>query len=189
MTRIAVIAGSTRPGRRSRTVAEWVLRRATRHPDASFELVDLADHDLPNLEEPLPPMAGRYSRTATRTWARVVASYDGFVVVTPEYNHGPSGALKNALDHLYAEWNNKAVGFVSYGVDGGLRAVEQLRLVVAELQMASVRSQVALSLRTDFDENASPCPEKRQVDALDALLGQLLAWSRALRPLRAQEAA
>jgi NAD(P)H-dependent FMN reductase len=186
MIRIAVVVGSTRPGRRARAVADWVAERAGSHPELILDVVDLADHDLPNLTEATPAIAGRYTREATRAWSRVIDSYDGYVIVTPEYNHGPSGALKNALDHLYGEWADKAVGFVSYGVDGGQRAVEQLRLVVAELGMASVRSQVALSLRTDFDPQGRPMPVAGP-DGLDRMLGQLVDWSRALRPLRVRE--
>ena len=94
---------------------------------------------------------GQYEQPHTKRWAEKIASFDGFVFVTPEYNHATSGALKNAIDFLYAEWNNKAAGFVSYGAAGGARAVEHLRLVLGELQIADVTSQVALSLLTDFE--------------------------------------
>ncbi|GAB4051401.1 hypothetical protein GCM10028775_27960 [Catellatospora paridis] len=105
-------------------------------------------------------------------------------MVTPEYNHSTSGALKNAIDFLYAEWNNKAVGFVSYGSLGGARAVEHLRLIAGELQLADVRSQVALSLFTDFENFSVFKPGQFQRDALDTTLDQVVAWSRALAPLR-----
>jgi NAD(P)H-dependent FMN reductase len=104
-------------------------------------LLDLRDYPLPHLDEPLPPSRGQYQNDQTKQWAATIASFDGFVIVTPEYNHGTSGVLKNAIDYLYAEWNNKAVGFVSYGTAGGARAVEHLRLVSGELQMPTSGSK------------------------------------------------
>ncbi|MGP3935623.1 NADPH-dependent FMN reductase [Nonomuraea sp. KM88] len=118
---------------------------------ASFDVVDLAEHGLPLLDEPVPAMFGDYRHPHTRRWARTIASLDGFVFVTPEYNRGMPAALKNAIDYLFAEWSNKAAGFVSHGVHGGTRAVEQLRLSMTELQVANVRTQVALSAFTDFE--------------------------------------
>src|SRR5687767_5867972 len=151
MVRIAIILGSTRPGRVGEAVARWVHGIAGQRKDAEYELVDIKDFNLPLLDEPVPPARGQYSKPHTKTWAAKIASFDGFVFVSPEYNHGISGALKNAIDFLYAEWNNKAAGFVGYGSAGGTRAVESLRLVMAELQIADVRAQVALSLHTDFE--------------------------------------
>ena len=151
MTRIGIIVGSTRPGRNGLAVAQWVYDIASQRDDAHYELVDLIDYPLPHLDEPVPPILGQYSHEHTKAWADKIASFDGFVVVTPEYNHSTSGVLKNAIDYLYKEWNNKAVGFVSYGAVGGSRAVEHLRLVAAELQMADVRAQVALSLTIEFE--------------------------------------
>src|SRR5581483_804162 len=119
--------------------------------DAQFELVDLLDYPLPHLDEAVPAIRGDYQNEHTKAWAAKIASFDGFVMVTPEYNHSTSGVLKNAIDYLYAEWANKAVGFVSYGSAGGARAVEHLRLIAGELQMADVRQQVTLSLLTDFE--------------------------------------
>src|SRR5437764_1824495 len=151
MIRIGIILGSTRPNRSGEQVAMWVYDMASRRSDAEFELIDLRDHPLPHLDEPLPPSMGQYQNEHTRRWAATIASFDGFVMVTPEYNHSTSAVLKNALDFLYAEWNNKAAGFVSYGLAGGARAAEHLRLACAELQMADVRQQVTLSLLTEFE--------------------------------------
>ena len=151
MIRIAVVTWSTRPRRNNEAVARWVFEIATERSDADFELVDIADYNLPLLDEPLPPSLGQYSRAHTKRWAAKIASFDAYVFVTPEYNHGISGALKNAIDYLFREWNNKAAGFVSYGGTGGARAVEQLRLVMGELMVADVRSQVMLSMFTDFE--------------------------------------
>src|SRR5947207_15872724 len=149
MMRIAIIIGSTRPGRKAEAVAKWVYEIAQNRSDAEFELVDIKDFDLPLLDEPVSPIMGQYNKPHTKTWAAKIGSFDGYVFVTPEYNHGISGALKNSIDFLFGEWNNKAAGFLSYGGAGGARAVEQLRLVLAEVQIARVRNEVLLCLFTD----------------------------------------
>ena len=184
MIKIGIILGSTRPGRNGEQVAKWVYDVASRRDDAEFELVDLLDYPLPHLDEPLPPSFGNYQNEHTKQWASKIASFDGFVIVTPEYNHGTSGVLKNAIDYLYAEWNNKAVGFVSYGAVGGARAAEHLRLVAGELQMADVRQQVALSLLTEFENFSVFKPAEYNAAALNTMLDQIVAWSTALAPLR-----
>jgi NAD(P)H-dependent FMN reductase len=185
MTKIGIILGSTRPGRNGEAVAHWVLENAAKRSDAEFEIVDLAEHDLPLLDEAYPPSLGQYSQPHTKAWAERIASFDGFIIVTPEYNHSVPGALKNAIDYLYAEWNHKAVGFVSYGGTGGTRAVEHLRLIAGELHMADVRSQVALSLFTDFENFSVFKPIDAHTDALAATIDQVISWSTALAPLRA----
>jgi NAD(P)H-dependent FMN reductase len=184
MSRIGIILGSTRPNRNGEQVAKWVFDVASRYHDAEFELVDLRDYPLPHLDEPLPPSLGQYQNEHTKQWADKIASFDGFVIVTPEYNHSTSGVLKNAIDDLYAEWNNTAVGFVSYGSVGGARAVEHLRLVAGELQMADVRQQVALSLMTEFENFSVFKPGDYTPPALNTLLDQVVAWSTVLAPLR-----
>ncbi len=184
MTKIAIILGSTRPGRKGEDVANWVYDIAKQRTDAEYELVDIADYKLPHLDEAIPPSLGQYTQPHTKAWAQKIASFDGYVFVTPEYNHSTSGALKNAIDFLYAEWNNKAAGFVSYGSVGGTRAVEHLRLVMAELQVADVRAQAALSLFTDFTDFTDFAPAPHQTDAVNALLDQVVAWSGALAHLR-----
>jgi NAD(P)H-dependent FMN reductase len=115
MFRIAIIIGSTRPSRNGEAVAKWVYKIAQKRSEAEFELVDIKDFNLPLLDEPVSPIMGQYSKPHTKAWAAKIGSFDGYVFVTPEYNHGISGALKNAIDFLFAEWNNKAAGFVSYG--------------------------------------------------------------------------
>jgi NAD(P)H-dependent FMN reductase len=146
MLKVALILGSTRPGRNGEAVSQWVYEIAKRRSDANFELVDIKDFNLPLLDEPIPPSMGQYSQEHTKTWSAKIDSFDAYIFVTAEYNHGIPGALKNAIDFLFKEWNNKVAGFVSYGSAGGVRAVEQLRLVIAELQVATVRAQVRLSL-------------------------------------------
>lgn len=182
MTRIVIITGSTRPGRKADTVARWVHQTAQHHGGADYDLISLADLDLPRFNEPIPPIAARYEHEHTRAWAETVAGYDGYVFVTPEYNHSIPGALKDALDYLYAEWNDKAAGFVSYGVLGGVRAVEHLRLICAELKIAGVRTQVALNL-DDIHEGAVHASQ-HQHDTLRTMLEEVGTWARALQALR-----
>jgi NAD(P)H-dependent FMN reductase len=184
MIRVAIIIGSTRPGRKAEAVARWVHEIATRRGDAEYELVDIKDFDLPLLDEPVPPSMGQYSQAHTKAWAARIASFDAYVFVTPEYNHSTSGALKNAIDYLYREWNNKAAGFVGYGGAGGARAVEQLRLVMGELQVADVRAQVALSLYTDFENFTTFKPAPMLEKSLNGMLDQVIAWGTALKTLR-----
>lgn len=116
MLKVAIILGSTRPGRNGEAVAKWVCDIAKKRTDAEFEYVDIKDYELPLLDEPNPASLGKYSKDHTKVWSAKIDSFDAFVFVTPEYNHGISGALKNAIDFLYKEWNNKVAGFVSYGV-------------------------------------------------------------------------
>src|SRR6267143_4109621 len=184
MLRIAIIIGSTRPGRNGEAVAKWVYEIAQRRSDAEFELVDIKDFNLPLLDEPVPPIMGQYSKPHTKVWAAKIASFDAYVFVTPEYNHGIPGALKNAIDFLFAEWNNKAAGFVSYGSVSGARAVEQLRLVLAEVRMATVRNQVLLSMFTDFENFSLFKPDSRKEASVNEMLDELIAWGGALKTLR-----
>src|SRR6266567_2180487 len=182
--RIAIIIGSTRPGRNGEAVAKWVHEIAQKRSDAEFELVDIKDFNLPLLDEPVPSIMGQYSKPHTKAWAAKIGSFDGYVFVTPEYNHSISGALKNAIDFLFAEWNDKAAGFVSYGGAGGARAVEQLRLVLAEVQIATVRHQVLLSMYTDFENFSVFKPESYKEESVNAMLDELIAWGGVLKTLR-----
>lgn len=179
--RTAVVIGSTRTVRLGRGVAEWVA--ADPNPDLDLEVVDLAEMDLPLLDEPEPPAWGNYAHETTRAWSAVIGGFDAFVLVTPEYNHSTSAALKNALDHLYAEWADKAVAFVGYGIEGGTRGVEHLRAICSELAMAGVGPQVSLRLGDDFPDGRC-APREAQVAARGRMLAALARWGGALRPLR-----
>jgi NAD(P)H-dependent FMN reductase len=189
MLRIGVIVGSTRPGRRAPALAEWVLDIAKERKDAAFEIVDIGDYDLPVLDEPMPPSMGNYAQAHTKKWADKIGSLDGFVFVTPEYNHSISGALKNAIDFVYAEWNNKAAGFVSYGTTGGARAVEHLRGIMAEVQVADVRAHVSLSLFTDYENFTVFKPAEWHRAQVNTMLDQLVAWAGALKAVRQKDLA
>ena len=187
--KIGIIIGSTRPGRNGEQVARWVLENASERTAADYEIVDLLDYNLPHLDEAVPASMGMYANEHTKAWAAKIDSLDGFVFVTPEYNHSTSGALKNAIDFVYAEWNNKAAGFVSYGSAGGTRAVEHLRLIVGELQIADVRAQLSLSFATDFEGYKTFTPAPQQTAALNVVLDQVESWSGALQGVRAAKLA
>ncbi len=186
--RIAIILGSTRPGRKGKSVADWVVDKAAERTAAEYELVDLADHPLPHIDEPMPPTLGQYAGEHTKAWAAKIGSYDGFVFVTPEYNHSTSGVLKNAIDYLYAEWNNKAAAFVSYGSLGGARAIEHLRGITSELQIAHVRQQLSFSMFTDFENFSVFAPGPQHDEAAVMLFDQLESWTRAMKSVREGEA-
>ncbi|MFI7071136.1 NADPH-dependent FMN reductase [Micromonospora sediminicola] len=184
MIRIGVVAGSTRPGRKADAVARWVCDVAAGRTDVTTELVDLADHPLPHFAEALPPSMAPSGRPAIRRWGSTVAALDAFVFVTPEYNHSVPGVLKDAIDALYQEWHHKPAGLVSYGVHGGTRAAEHLRLVLGQVSVPVVRSQVALSLHTDFVAFRDLRPGPHQREAVVTVLDEVAAWAGALRTLR-----
>jgi NAD(P)H-dependent FMN reductase len=186
MIKVGIILGSTRPGRNGEAVARWVLEQAAKRGDARYELVDLADFDLPLLDEPVPPSLHQYGSEHTKRWAEKIGSLDAFVFVTPEYNHSTSGALKNAIDYIYAEWNDKAAAFVSYGSAGGVRAVEHLRGIMGEVQVADVRGAVALSLFEDFENFAKFAPRNVHQQSIATMLDQLVGWGSALKRYREQ---
>ena len=183
MLKIAIIIGSTRPNRIGPTIAQSVYEIAKKRNDAEFELIDIADYDLPLLDEPKPPAAGEYVKPHTIRWGKKIETFDGFVFVTPEYNQSTSAALKNAIDFLYKEWNNKPAGFVGYGATYGLRAIQSLRLIMAQMQMADVRAQVGFSLFADFEDGAFK-PHAGHIEEVNGMLDQVIAWAGALKPLR-----
>jgi NAD(P)H-dependent FMN reductase len=187
--KIGIILGSTRPGRNGKAVADWVLDKAQARIGADYDLIDLANHPLPHMDEPMSPMLGQYAGEHTKAWAATIAPYDGYVFVTPEYNHSTSGVLKNAIDYLYAEWTNKAAAFVSYGSVGGARAIEHLRAICSELQIAHVRQQLSFSMFTDFENFSTFRPVAGiHDDAATVMFDQLEAWAAALKPLRKEAA-
>lgn len=184
--KIGIVLGSTRPGRLGTEVAEWVAKQAAARDGASYDVLDVADYDLDLLDDPVVPGAADrdYASASTRRWGGDVDEYDGFVFVTPEYNHGVPAALKNAFDVLGPEWRQKAVSFVAYGADGGVRAVEQWRTITANMAMLDARSQVALSLFTDFGEDGF-VPSERRDGELAGLFDEVEALADASVRLRA----
>ncbi len=172
--RVGVILGSVRQHRKGAAVADWVVRSGQGRA-ASYELIDLAEHELPYLSEPVPPKAGHYTQESTKSWSAFINGFDGFVIITPEYNGGIPGVLKNALDHLYAEWNGKPVGLVGYGIYSGARALAQLTVLVHELRMADAGPPVKLSVPRDFDE-ATGAPLAQFDGQLTELLDAVEGW-------------
>lgn len=184
MIRIAIIIGTTRPSRVGESVAQWVLENARKRRDAEYELIDISDFNLPLLDEPIPPSQDKYSKEHTKKWAGMIASFDAFVFVTAEYNHSIPGSLKNAIDFVYKEWNNKAAGFVGYGTAGAARSVEHLRGVMGEIQIADVRTQVLFSLASDFENYTQFKPRDFHAKSLNTMLDQLNAWAKAMKMVR-----
>lgn len=184
MLNVAIIVGSTRPNRNSEAVARWVYDIAQKRGDAEAELLDLKEIHLPLFDEPAPPSLNLYTHQHNRDWSAKIRSFDAFIFVTPEYNHAPPAVLKNAIDYLYSEWNNKAASFVSYGANDGVRAVEHLRLMMGELQVADVRAQVSLNIYADFENYTNFRPRSHQEQSVHEMIDQLLAWAGALKPLR-----
>ncbi|WEK54083.1 MAG: NAD(P)H-dependent oxidoreductase [Candidatus Cohnella colombiensis] len=176
--KIGIILGSTREGRVSPQVGAWVKELADKRGDANYEIIDIADYKLPLLGE-----AGGDASNVT-AWSEKIAGCDGFVFIVQEYNHSITGALKNALDYLRAEWNNKAAGIVSYGSVGGARAAEHLRGIMGELLIADVRVHPALSLFTDFENGTVFKPAAVQADSVNQMLDQVIPWSKALFTIR-----
>jgi len=184
---IGIVIGSTREGRFGEKPAHWIHQIARQRTDLDFELIDLRDHPLPFFNEPASPAWAPVQNEAAQRWAAKLATLDGLIVVTPEYNHGPSAVLKNAFDYAYKEFIRKPIGFVGYGGVGAARAIEQLRLVATELQMAPVRNAVHIGMveflglwqqGKQFDD----FPHLAQ--AATALLDDIAWWAKALKTAR-----
>lgn len=190
MLKIKIILGSTRPNRFSDKPGAWLLEKAKKLEGVEAELLDLRDYPMPFYDEPISPSMVKesaYPNEIVRKWAGKIKEADAFVIITPEYNHSTSSVLKNALDSIYAEWNRKAVGFVAYGSVGGARAVEHLRDISAELQMASVRNAVHISQpwnMLDEKGNLKAGALEPFSTSADNMLNQLIWWASALKMAR-----
>jgi NAD(P)H-dependent FMN reductase len=178
MLKIGIVLGSTREGRVSPQVGAWVKELADKRGDAEYQIIDIADFKLPLLGEPGGDASG------AAEWSTQINGCDGFVFIVQEYNHSITGALKNALDYLRVEWNNKAAGIVSYGSVGGARATEHLRGILSELSVAHVRVHPALSLFTDFENGSVFKPKDVQADSVNQMLDQVIPWTTALKTIR-----
>ena len=193
---LKVILGSTREGRFGDKPAHWIAAEAARLPDVDVELLDLREYPLPFFDRPTSPTreGGVYKDPAVTRWAARVASGDGYVVVSPEYNHGYPAVLKNAFDHTFPEWARKPIGFVGYGAVGGARAVEQLRLVAVELQMWPIRTALHLPAEVYVAALKQPVPPDPKIfeplrtgprgDRVAAFFDELLWAARALKAAR-----
>lgn len=187
---IKVIAGSTREGRFSDKATAWIAEELKKQEGLDVEVLDLRDYDMPFFNEAATPSykTEPYKHPAVAKFTAKIAEGDAFVIVSPEYNHGTSAVLKNALDWVYQEWNNKAVGFVSYGSVGGARAVEQLRLIAVELQMAPVREAVHIPgeeyFPVLFGKTQASDMFAKMTEKADRMIPQLLWWAQALKAAR-----
>jgi NAD(P)H-dependent FMN reductase len=184
MVKLQVILGSTRPGRIGEAVAQWVYETANKRDDFKIELVDVADYELPLLDEPVPPLMQKYSKEHTKKWSDKISEADGYIFVAAEYNHSIAGGLKNAIDYLNHEWRDKSVGFVSYGSAGGARAVEHLRGVAGELHLADVREQLLLYLTSDFENYSTFKRTEAHEEQLNKVLDQVVRWAKAMQTIR-----
>lgn len=186
MLKIQVVLGSTRPNRMSETVGRWIAGEAAKRKGFEVELLDLREYPMPFYNEPMPPsmLKGKYSDKIVAKWVKKVAEGDAYIIVAPEYNHGYPAVLKNALDYPYFEWNNKPVGFVSYGGVAGARSVEQLRQVVVELQLVPVRNAVHIpGVWQAFDEKGQPKDPKLNEFA-STFLDSVVSWAEILKEAR-----
>ncbi|HKU16010.1 MAG TPA: NAD(P)H-dependent oxidoreductase [Steroidobacteraceae bacterium] len=190
MSVISVIVGSVRQGRFADKPARWILEQL-RKRDLDARLLDLNDYPLPFFDAPVPPaMPGRpaYEHEVVRRWTQAIAASDGFVMIAPEYNHGPSAVLKNAIDWVYPEWQRKAVAFIGYGSVGGARAVEQLRQIAVEVQLAPIRAAIHVpvaALYAHFQSQDVTPHLAELVPAADQMIDDLLWWTQALKTARA----
>ena len=184
---LRIIVGSTRPGRVGPAVADWITDRAREHGGFDVQVTDLADLNLPILDEPNHPRLRQYVHQHTKDWSEVVEGSDAFIFVTPEYNHGMGAALKNAIDYVYNEWQGKAAGIVSYGgVSAGTRATQMLKQVLASLKVVPVMEAVNIPfVRTHIDEDGRFKPTEAMEASATAMLDEVQRWTEAMRPLRA----
>ena len=185
MVKIGIITGSTRDSRVNLQVAEWVKSIADQRTDVEFELVDIKDYNLPKFNEPVPAiMSQDYQAPEAKVWSEKISELDGFVFVTPEYNKAVTSGLKDAIDYLYVEWNNKAAGIVSYGSTLGVTAANNLRLILTVPKVATVGTQPALSLFTDFEEMRTFKPAPFHEGTVQTMLNEVVDWSTALKTIR-----
>lgn len=191
MLKLQVIIGSTRKGRFSEKPARWIFEELKKKEGVEAELIDLRDWPLPFFNEPVSPSLneGNYENQLATKWAKKIGDADGYIIVTPEYNHGYSAVLKNAIDYVYKEWNKKPVAFVSYGgIAGGTRAVQQLRQVAIELQMVPIRAGVHVPLYwNQLDEQGNLKTEAYEKNA-QTMFDQLLWWAKVLHQARTENA-
>jgi NAD(P)H-dependent FMN reductase len=182
---IKIIVGSTRANRFSDKPAQWMFDLATQRADLEVELLDLRDYPLPFFEEALPPGLAKdnYTNPQVVKWRDKVKEADGFIICTPEYNHGYPAVLKNAFDYTYSAWARKPAAFVSWGGVGGARAVEQLRLVAIELDMVATRWAVHIP-NPWFIKDVSDIATEQNNNSAKALLDHLTWWTRALKTAR-----
>lgn len=181
---LQVIVASTRPGRIGKSIGDWFTRIAEQHGGFQVEQIDLAQVNLPFMDEPKHPKLRDYQHQHTKDWSATIDRADAYMFVTPEYNYGYNAVLKNALDFLCQEWADKAVSFVSYGgIAGGTRAVQQLKQIVTTLRMVPIFESVNIAFAASkLDENGQVSDESLIAAAAIQTLDELLRLTSALRP-------
>jgi NAD(P)H-dependent FMN reductase len=187
MIQLKIIIASTRSGRKGPAVADWILKRAKLEKKFKVELIDLAELNLPFLDEPEMAIEQKYKHAHTKKWSKTIVKSDAFIIVTPEYNNSYPAPIKNALDYLFTEWNYKPVGFVSYGgVAGGTRAVQALKIVLASLKMVAVKEAVNIPFFEKYlDVEGLFVSNKEQDKSADVMFKELIKWASALDKMRA----
>lgn len=185
MSVIKVIVGSSRPGRFGIQPAEWIMKLSEEHPGHTFELIDLAAVNLPLLDEPVPALYAQYSKDHTKAWSKVIAEADGFIFITPEYNHAAPPTLVNSINYLAAEWRHKPVALVSYGVEGGVRAVENLRVIAGQLSMYSLYEEVnIINYWAQLDDQGTFTPSADQTEKAHKMLKAVTFWGDIFKEAR-----
>lgn len=184
--KIGIVIGSIREGRLGEGVGRWVEAAVAERTGVDVQVIDLKSFDVPLFTSSTNPMMANreYDSPSVGAWSAAIDDCDAFIFVTAEYNHGVPGGFKNAFDSLAPEWVDKTVGFVSYGADNGVRAVEHWRQIVANFHMVAVRGQVSLSLFTEFDQDGNVTPEARRGDELATMIDQIVAKTRVAVPVR-----
>jgi NAD(P)H-dependent FMN reductase len=185
MINLKIIIASTRSGRKGPLLAEWIFERALVHEEFRIEMIDLAEINLPFMDEPHHPRLQHYTHQHTKDWSAKIASADAFIVVTPEYNHGFPATIKNAIDFLYNEWRHKPIGFVSYGgISAGTRSIQLLKPVLASLDMVPLTAAVNVPFFTKFIRDDKFEATDDQIKMADGLFAELKRWSHSLAHMR-----
>lgn len=188
MLKIAIIAGSNRPNAINPQVVDWVAAELAGHDRIQAEIVNYDDFDLPVLDEPIPAGAHMYQNDHTKARGAKLEEFDGYIFVTPEYNHSVPGNLKNALDYVSLEFNHKVAGIVNSGADKGVRAAEHLRLVLANSRVAVVRDQTSFSIFTDFTDGRFT-PQEVSSQTFAPMIEDVIMWGEALAGAREKRSA
>ncbi|MBB95846.1 MAG: NADPH-dependent FMN reductase [Rhodobacteraceae bacterium] len=188
--KLKIITGSTRPGRMGPIVANWVAEAAAKHAGFDAELVDIADLNLPLLDEPNHPAAQQYEHEHTKKWSAIIDDADAFIFVTPEYDSFPSAALVNALQLLVKEWAYKPAGTVSYGgISGGLRSAQELRQLIGNLNMVALNGVVPVPFHWEKIEDGKLVANEPMEQGLAGMLDELVKWGETLKPMHSADVA
>lgn len=186
MVKIGIITGSARDSRVNLQVAEWIKQQAEVNSDAEFELVDIKEYNLPRFNETTPPLLANrnYATPEVQVWSKKIDELDGFIFVTPEYNKSVTSALKDAIDHLSPEWNNKSAAIVSYGSTNGIAASYSLRQILSTLKLATISTNVGFNMYTDFEQFTTFKPSEVHLPTVHNLVKEVVLWAQAMKTIR-----